>query len=536
MAEDYLSGASEPEIAGAEQSPENLTVEALMAFPPKASRPKWMVTRFPVSMEEYQKLNEAANQPDAKTLAAAEDQAGADADVEMESMEDVPEGEELVMGPEALAPATTNNFEGIPQTAFRPPDCTIAVGPNDVMVSVNTDLAIYTKGGALRFRWANMSLFNPVQPANATFFDPQVAYDHYAKRWIVVTAARRNSPAGSWLMVGVSQGPDPVGPYWIWALDATKDGSNPTNNWADFPMLGFDTQGIYISSNMFLMGGGFQYVKLRILNKAEVYAGGVGPSHFIKWYDFWSLKNPNNSLSFTVQPAAHFTGLGGNPPAFLINALWPGGNTLTLWKLSNPIGYWSGSTPTLTKDSIACRSYDLPPDAEQKGSAVRIETNDSRLLNAVYQYVDGVRRLWTCHTSKHTWAGENVARSVAQWYEIDTDQKKVIQQNAYGAKGRYYFFPAIHTDLRRHAYVVVGRSSSTEFAHLRQTGRLVTDPANDLQNSTLVKVGESSYTGGRWGDYFGICRDGSDANKVWMYGQYADAGNTWGTRICAAKF
>jgi hypothetical protein len=435
------------------------------------------------------------------------------------------------------APSFTANFQGILQTAWLPPDCTTAVGPNNVMIAVNTDLACYSKAGAFQFKWPNMNvLFGPVLPSGAGIFDPRVAYDHYSQRWIVVAGARRASPAGSWLMIAVSQTSNPGGAYWVWALDATLDGSTATNNWADYPMLGFDTQAIYIVSNMFQVGGGFQYCKLRILNKAELYAGGVGSSHTIKWYDFWNLKNPDGSVAFTVQPAVHFRGVGGNPPAYLVNAIWPASNKLTLWTLNSPIALWSGGTPTLTKDSISCRDYDLPPDAQQLGTSVRIETNDTRLLNAVFQFVGNTQRLWTCHTGKHTWSGDSEARSVVQWYEIDVLAKNVVQQNRYGASGKYYFFPAIQTDISRNAYVVVSRSSSSEYGQLRQTGRKVGDPLNDLQNSALVKAGEGSYTGGRWGDYFGICRDSGNSAVVWMYGEYARTGETWGTWVCGTTF
>src|SRR5262245_41095149 len=53
-----------------------------------------------------------------------------------------------------------------------------------------------------------------------------------------------------------------AGAYWVWALDATLNGATATNNWADYSRLGFDTQAIYISSNTFAMGGGFQFAKL----------------------------------------------------------------------------------------------------------------------------------------------------------------------------------------------------------------------------------------------------------------------------------
>jgi len=125
---------------------------------------------------------------------------------------------------------------------------------------------------------------------------------------------------------------------------------------------------------------------------------------------------------------------------------------------------------------------------------------------------------------------------VVQWYEIDIPSQAVVQQNRYGASGMYYFFPAIQTDLARNAYIVFGRSSANEFASLRQTGRRVTDAANDLQGSLLVKAGEGPYTGGRWGDYFGIGRDGGDSSTVWGYGMYTGTGDTWKTRAYAARF
>jgi hypothetical protein len=539
----FESGPSEP-VAGIERAPAELSQSDLMTLPPlDPARKAVFRERFPVPIEEWERLTRAAEQaePNAaaamETMSITEDVAGAADLADEAAMTDIDPPEDDHVLPGSAAPGTTISFEGIPQTAFRPPDNTIAVGPNDVLVAVNTDIAGYTKSGSLRFRWAeSAALFGSVLPSGASVFDPKVAYDHYQQRWIIVLAARRASPAGSWLMVAVSQGTDPAGAYWVWALDATRDGSTATNNWADYPMLGFDTRAIYIMSNMFQFNGGFQYSKLRILNKAELYAGGSGSNHFVRWYDFWNLRNPDNSMAFTIQPAIHFRGTTGTPPAYLVNALFPSGNTLTLWTLTNPIAFWAGGTPGLSRRAVNCQSYDLPPQAIQPGTATRIATNDNRLLNAVYQNAGGVQRLWTTHTVRHTWPGEAEARSAIQWYEIDIPSSSVAQQGRYGATGRYYFFPAIQTDISRNAYLVFGRSASDEFGQLRQTGRRVNDGVGTLQGSALVKAGEALYTGGRWGDYFGICRDGGNSTIVWMYGEYADTDNAWGTRVCAARF
>ena len=528
---EFYDGAPSEELAGVARSMEDITVEELLRLPPDASRPEWMVTRFPVDMEEYRRLELEARELDAIGALAVSDVQIDEETPELEG--NPPEGEAV----DQLAPATLANFDGIPQTAFRPPDCTLAVGPNDVMVAVNVDLVGYTKGGVQRFRWANFSLFNPVLPSGATMFDPKLAYDHYSNRWIVCIAARRTAPVGSWMLMAVSQGPDPAGPYWLWATNAQVDGGTMSNNWADYPMLGFDAQAIYVSTNQFAFGGQYSYAKVRIFNKAELYAGGVGPTHNIRWWDFWNLRNPDDTLAFSAQPACHFQGTGGNPPAYLVNSLFPNGRTLTVWTLANPLGLWTGGAPSLARVAVACRSYELPPDAVQRdGGGTRIETNDMRLLNAVFQSVGGTQRLWTTHTTRVSWPGDTEARSAVQWYEIDVPSKTVVQQGAFGLSGSHYFFPVIQTDIDRNAVVAFGRSSAGEYGQLRQSGRRVAEPLNTLQGSALVKAGEASYNGGRWGDYFGVGRDPSDARTIWLYGEYAAPGNTWKTRVCSARF
>ena len=51
---------------------------------------------------------------------------------------------------QSLAPGIIASFKGIPQTAWMPPDCTIAVNPENVMLGVNTTMAIYSKSGNLK--------------------------------------------------------------------------------------------------------------------------------------------------------------------------------------------------------------------------------------------------------------------------------------------------------------------------------------------------------------------------------------------------
>src|SRR5262245_22507710 len=138
MADYDASGPSDP-VAGASRSLEQVTAAELMTRTPESGRPDWMVTRYPVSMEEFARLNELATQPD--TARAAVPNVIEDRGADTEQIE-LPEDESAIA---VAAPTPLASFDGIPQTQWQPPDCTIAVGPNEVLVAVNSDLAGYNK-------------------------------------------------------------------------------------------------------------------------------------------------------------------------------------------------------------------------------------------------------------------------------------------------------------------------------------------------------------------------------------------------------
>lgn len=499
-------------------------------------KPSWKNNKYPVSPETFKKMQAMAAIPDKMTLRSLSAEDGSEPDTDNEdgvgfAAFDQPEFGPDDKAPTVLAPGLTSSFEAIPATGWVPPDCVVASGLNEVVACVNSEFRIYSKAGAMLRRNPYGPFFSAVLPNNAgvKIFDPRIIWDHYANRYVMIVAATQASPARSWCGVAVSKTSNPLGAWWVWALDAALNGSTPTSNWMDYPMLGFDGQAVYVGMSMF-NGGSFQYSKVRILNKTELYAGSS-----VRWYDFWNLKNADGSNSFTVQPCCHFRGAGSGP-GYLINNYFGANSKMTLWTITNPLAMWSGGSPSLSKTTVNCRTYDIPPAAKQKGSATPVATNDNRLLNAIYQHTGTTKRIWTAHNTKASWSGDTEARCAVQWYEVDVPSSTVIQSNFYGQSGSYYMFPAIQTDLARNAFVVFSRCNSNEFANLRMTGRRVSAPAGDLENSVLVKAGESAHLSGRYGDYFGICRDGADGNSIVAIGEYAESGNLWGTYVVRTKY
>ena len=498
---------------------------------------EWKKSRYEVSMEEFDRLKEKAHEANELTLReevtdrftttkkadAGKSMAldgGLDAEAKVEA---------------GSAPGIMNTFEGIQATGWYPADCTVAVGKTQVLLSVNSNLEVYDKTGNKLGSWPNLGkFFGSVIPAGIKVFDPVLLYDQFSDRFVVIAVAVDDVNLKSLLMIGVSDSDDACGPYWVWSSDATLNANTATNDWGDYPIVGYDEDAIFVTLNMFQFGGNFTYSKMRIFNKAELLGAGVCQNQEIRYWDIWNIKDNGGTTAFSINPCIHYRTAGLNLPAYMMNAKGSG-TSLNMWTLTNALGGWAATpiNPTLTADSIACMYYGYPPDAEQKGSGTLMATNDTRLLSAVYMDDGTDQSIWACHCSQVTWPGEAVSRSGGQWYQVNASTKAMVQQNVFGAAGMYYFFPAIEVDQRGSAYMIMARSSATEYASLYETGRRPTDTLGEMQPSVKICGGEGAYTVAatrqRWGDYFTAVRDGQDLYKVWVYGQYPVKNNKWST-------
>jgi hypothetical protein len=495
-------------------------------------RPRPSPTRFPIDLETFKSLKEEAYTSKAGATAKRASTIVADkgknkvAAVSSAALMGAV-GAPLAEAPVAAAPSMLTSFAGIAATGWFPPDCTLATGPDHVLVSVNASVAIYAKtGGAPALTKTLTSWFSNVI-SNAKIFDPKAIYDQHAGRWVLLAVALGPGATESYFLLSISKTSNPTGGWWNYKLDATKDGMTATNNWADYPSLGVDSQALYLSANMFKFGAGYAYAKVRIVPKAGPYAGGV-----LTFKDFVKLKNADGSMAFTVQPC-HTYGAPGTQ--YLVNSVYPSTtgtqNKLSLWLLQNPLG-----ATTLTLKTITVSPYSLPPDAVQKGGGTPFDSGDVRVLNAVFRGGS----VWCAITTSHNFGGGNA--SAIHWFQINGAAATLTQQGIYGASGFHYFYPAVMPDSNGNMTMVFSRSGSTEFASIRYTGRKAAEPLGTLQGSALLKAGTANYVKldgsgrNRWGDYAGVGSDPADTLKVWFYSMYAVAGNNWATQVGASKF
>lgn len=499
--------------------------EALAAAYPEVNEPRPYTSRYPISNEAFEELK--AEAPKAKlpkgTAEAVKDSTKKKEELAATAMA----SRALAPGLEpAAAPTGSANFAGLTATGWLPPDCTMAVGPEHVLLSVNSSVAIYSKtgGNALLQRTLSVWFSNVVQ--GITIFDPKALYDQHAGRWVLLAVGvKRTNPKKSVYLLSVSNTANPFGPWRNYSLNAMVDGSTASNNWADFPALGVDNQALYVTSNQFAFDGGFQYAKIRVIPKAGPYSGGPAP-----FFDFVRMKNPDTSMAFTIQPCHTF---GAPQIEYLVNSKFPSGNSLTVWRLTNP----TAATPTLTRQQVAVSPYTLAPNAEQSGGAPPLNTGDVRVLHAVFRGDS----IWTAFTTAHNWGGSSNRASV-QWCQIRAAAPAIVQQGVYGTAGFHYFFPASCPDNNGNMTLVFSRSGSSSFGSIAYTGRRSTDPLGTLQASAILKAGTAHYVGldsggrNRWGDYNGVAADPANPRLMWFYSEYASAVNTWATWVGSAFF
>jgi len=417
-----------------------------------------------------------------------------------------------------LAPNLVNSFESIDDAdqidgfLHRPPDCAMAAGPNHVMAAVNSMFVIYTKGGTNVGQASFANFYSPVC-SSCSPFDPRVAYDTTAGRWLLlVVNGGPSTPGVSNYLLAASQTSDPTGNWWLYSLTGVLN-YNGTDTWADFPQLGFDGiapasgGAVYITSNQFTFGGSpsFRTAKLNILPKSSLY-GGAG----LNYWRAWDRLNSNGSQAFTLSPASMY---GNNGGEYMVNTS-NGGNFVSLWRVVPTFPPTAVNWTLQSTQSIG--TYNIPPDAAQPGNCELMATNDSRISSgSVWRN----NHLNAAFTESFDWGGGGGTVAAIRYIQINTSSNTTDFNLTYGADGLHYFFPAVATDSSENVVLTFARAGSSEFGSIRHTGRLVGETS--LQGSALLKSGNLCITGGRWGDYFSAAVDPADGSRVWIYGAWA---------------
>ncbi len=422
------------------------------------------------------------------------------------------------------SPSPVQTYEGAPDAAqfgsgtwTIPPDTYGAVGLDKVFVQLNNNYRILDKSTGSQLSIVSIETFwSSLGTDGSSVFDPRIVYDPYNNRWIVAAVSHGGS-ASSRILLAISQTHDPEGNFSLFSFDPDTG----STLWADFPMLGFNTNWIAIGVNMFTIPGVFSTGKLLVVDYPSL-RGGSSIATLFSGTNFCTHPAETYSSSVTTLYApAHLSSAGATYQLNTITGT-PGSPVFT-----------SGGTMTRTGGgwSIIGAANAGPQNCTSScpGTLQKLELPDAQLRNNV---VFRNNAIWYTQTVGLP-AGGSYTRSVAQWTKINTDGTfadggRVDDPTATSTNGgRWYSYGSICVNSSNDALMGFSKMESDGFAGGAYTLRLSTDAAGSMQDPVVYQDGldyyEKDFGGGRyrWGDYSHTVIDPLDDASFWTIQEYA---------------
>jgi PKD repeat protein len=418
------------------------------------------------------------------------------------------------------SPLPEIDFHGLEDSGNAiPPDVNGAVGPNHLMITLNTQIRIMDREGTPISTVSTGSFWHPL-PGSGGVFDPKIYYDPYENRWILVMPSFV-SPNISRLMVAVSETSDPTANWFMYTFDG-----NPTDQlWFDYPNYGFNSKWLVVSGNM--VDAEPVYSALYIFNKAHLYQfNPVAEFTRFEVYD-----------GFSLIPAATFD--EEEEDIYIVdnaNGNLNGKGYIHLRKvtgeLDDPqlvdIGYIE--VPDPWEDWSYFNNGDFAP---QLGSEYKFNTVDARFQYMIFRN----NKLWCTH---HIYLpADDPARSSVQWWELTTGGE-ILQRGRVDDESGYNFcaFTSIAVNAKEDVMIGYASFSPGQYASGSYVFRYATDPPNTMRQPHQYINGLAPYYktfGGlrnRWGDFTSTVVDPLNDLDFWTIQQYAELPGSqdhWGT-------
>ncbi len=505
-------------------------------------------------------------------------------------------------------PSLVRSFDGIDHrdqvlanggsdfASAEPPDQGLCVGHGHVTEAVNDAVRFYTTTGAPLGPPRDLNSFFGYAPEISSsgvigpfITDPSCLFDPTTQRWfLTVLTAEVDPVSGAFLGpnhvdIAVSRTSDPTKSWAIYRLAVQDDGTQGTPNHhctaagpgtgdgpclGDYPHIGADAAGFYVTTNEYSLGGpDFHGAQVYALSKDALVA--AAPSVPIVQFDTHGLDNGNSG--FTIWPAtspgdgpgaagteylmssnaadeAHGDGTAGGPRA---------SHQLLVWALTNTRSL-GAATPrlALTHTVLTVAPYSLPPLSDQKPGPVpladclndtacatllngepdpfapeaeaALDSNDTRMQQVSF----AAGRLWGALDTALPSGGQ--ARAGIEWFVVrpaptaGAASATLENQGYTGLTGENLTYPAIGVTSDGTgvmAFTVVGPDHypSAGYAAISATG---VGPVELAQRGAGPSDGLSDYkyygqppgtASVRWGDYGAAAVDGT---SVWIASEY----------------
>ncbi|GAA2518762.1 hypothetical protein [Streptomyces longisporus] len=427
------------------------------------------------------------------------------------------------------APSTGTNFEGIGAGNYSitgvPPDPNAAVGSSQIVETVNTAYAVYSKSGATVLAPTNTSTLwsgfgGSCQTTNDG--DAVVRWDTLAGRWVVTQFANVSSSSGPYYeCVAVSTSADATGSYNRYSFQYA--------NFPDYPKLSVWPDAYYITYNMFTASGSFLNAEACALNRSAMLTGASAAQQCFTTSSSYGGLLGGDLDGSTAPPS-------GEPEPMV--GLGTTSTTLAYWKFhvdwttTSNSTFTGPSTLTVASYTTACGSSGtcIP----QSGTSQQLDSLSDRLMfRLAYRNFADHESLVVNHAVT---AGSSVG---VRWYELRLSggNPTVYQQGTYAPDSAYRWMGSIAEDKVGNIALGYSQSSSSVHPSIRYTGRLAGDTLGSMTQGevTAITGGGSQTTYSRWGDYSSMAVDPTDDCTFWYTNEYIPAnGNfNWHTRLAS---
>jgi len=409
------------------------------------------------------------------------------------------------------------------ESGFQPPDTQGSAGQNHIVILNNGRYKSFSKIGAQTQSMTPTSFFSGAgyNGTGGGVFggggqdvagDPRVRFDPLSGRWFALnfTDGDDNSFNHNRLVLAISAGADPTGPWKSVNIQTT-----PLNQFADFPTLGIDKNGVYIGTNNF--NAGFN-VSLFTMAKSDLLWTGAGSPTLASLTRHEGLNS--NNYGFALQPATNFDpNQSGTTNRVVARFGTPTFATFTI--------NGTGGTTSLSAGGTfinGANAQNDPPDAPQSGTANLVNTGDSRIGSQSVQVGNFIY-------FANSWGdGTQTARAQVRWTIINATTGALVSQGDFSDPTLNYYYPSLSVNEQGHAVISFSGSSAGTFVNIYAAVSTSALGTLSFGTPTLISAGQSSWGGSRWGDYSQTNVDPADTGIFWAFQERAGTGGEYVTQ------
>ncbi|MCB9252396.1 MAG: T9SS type A sorting domain-containing protein [Flavobacteriales bacterium] len=414
-----------------------------------------------------------------------------------------------------------------------PNDNHIAVSKGGMVVSVqNSSIRVLDEGGnTLLYKTLFQFARGEVLGFTNYCYDPKVVYDPQADRFILFFL-HESKVASNFGVIAFTESNDPAGAWHFYKIPG-----NPLLNdkWSDYPILAISAEDVFVTLNLLTEGmdwrDGFNQSLIWQMNKKSGYDG----EDSLKQRVYYDIRYKDKAIWSICPVQGGF--MPSNPEMYFLSVR-PGdleNDTLFVHKLSNTLS--SNSAILSLKILKADQTYGVPPVAPQPTGYDTLQTNDTRVLSAIF------------HQGKIQYVQTSV---IKPYYHsgilhgmFDTEKSEEVEINFIGNDSSDFAYPSIcyagggsasdQTSVITFSHVTSHKFPGTSAVLHSRIGNFKSGFSNPLIIKEGVKGIErlpfEQVKHERWGDYTGIQYQYNDPGIVWLVGSYGNENALNGTWI-----